>query len=315
MNRHLMLVLAASLLSVIPTTHSLAQSQQRLSLGVDENFGKEVIKQMDDQAAKDQVGATDSTSNADTDNSAARNSTDVPVADDSQLARIRPVSGGVYIGPPARSIPMKPSLTVQPQPQYSAQSQQRQLPIYYAPPTQQQPELKWTFGKTDSPESNGANRSPANFTEMTGGGPVDAGETGAIAGQSEPPANAWVGSRRLQLNVPQTDGERWPARNQPGVVSGRSYTDHAFDDMQNRGLTPSIVEETINHGEASPGDRPERTQYSHPENQTTVITEGSGKVISAWPGYSAPTSTDVPNSPMPEASPDAAGDAGDGDGQ
>ena len=39
-----------------------------------------------------------------------------------------------------------------------------------------------------------------------------------------------------------------PVRDQPGTISNREYSGHALDRMQDRGITPSVVENTIKNG-------------------------------------------------------------------
>jgi hypothetical protein len=64
-------------------------------------------------------------------------------------------------------------------------------------------------------------------------------------------------------------------RNNPTTIQGRSYGGHALDQMQNRGFTPSIVEETIQSGFRMPNKVPGRIQFYDPINNISVITEDS----------------------------------------
>ena len=76
-----------------------------------------------------------------------------------------------------------------------------------------------------------------------------------------------------------------PVRNTPTTINGRDFTGHALDQMQNRGLTPSVVENTIRAGKPSAGSLPGRTRYYDPVNDVTVITDSaSGRVITTHPG-------------------------------
>jgi hypothetical protein len=73
--------------------------------------------------------------------------------------------------------------------------------------------------------------------------------------------------------------------NPPSNIGGRDYTGHSLDQMQGRGLTPSVVENTIQSGQAIPGKIPGTTAYYDNINNVTVITDtGSGRVITAAPG-------------------------------
>ncbi|HEV2621831.1 MAG TPA: RHS repeat-associated core domain-containing protein [Frateuria sp.] len=74
-----------------------------------------------------------------------------------------------------------------------------------------------------------------------------------------------------------------PGTNRPGSVDGLQYSGHAFDQMQGRGLTPSVVRNTIDRGISSPG-RNGATIHHDRTNNITVITNSSGRVITAYPG-------------------------------
>lgn len=79
---------------------------------------------------------------------------------------------------------------------------------------------------------------------------------------------------------------RPPARNEASVIEGRRYTDHAFDQMQNRGIPPSAVENTIKNGTASGSNQISgRTLYYDKDNNITVVLErGSKDVVSVYYG-------------------------------
>ena len=75
--------------------------------------------------------------------------------------------------------------------------------------------------------------------------------------------------------------------NAPTTIGGRQYSGHAIDQMQARGVPPSAVENTIQHG--VPG-RPQpvgsgTTSHFDPVNNITVITDtASGRVVTVFPG-------------------------------
>jgi RHS repeat-associated protein len=76
-----------------------------------------------------------------------------------------------------------------------------------------------------------------------------------------------------------------PSRNLPGEVGGRPYSGHAFDQMQNRGIMPSVVENTVQHGKTTPGKIPGTTAHYDPVNNVTVITDAnSGRVVTVGHG-------------------------------
>jgi RHS repeat-associated protein len=91
------------------------------------------------------------------------------------------------------------------------------------------------------------------------------------------PASTPIGRSGNPLNVP-------PGTNTAGEVSGRNYVDHAFDQMQGRGLMPSAVEDTIRSGIPSSDPIPGRTRFYNPVNNITVVTEADGTVVTVIPG-------------------------------
>ncbi len=99
---------------------------------------------------------------------------------------------------------------------------------------------------------------------------------GAGAARAEATAAEVVGRRGTPIEIQ-------PGRNAPGNAGGRDYTGHAFDRMQGRGQTPSVVENTIQTGKTTSGSTPGTTMYSDPVNGTTVITDtATGRVITVW---------------------------------
>ncbi|MGH9768139.1 MAG: RHS repeat-associated core domain-containing protein [Blastocatellia bacterium] len=71
-----------------------------------------------------------------------------------------------------------------------------------------------------------------------------------------------------------------PGTNAPATIGGRRYTGHALDQMQGRGLTPSVVEDTIARGAKTPG-RGGATIYT--TEQARVILNPNGSVKTAMP--------------------------------
>ncbi len=71
-----------------------------------------------------------------------------------------------------------------------------------------------------------------------------------------------------------------PGTNQPTTINGREFSGHALDRMQEKGIPPSVVENTIQQGQSVPGKVPGTTAYYDPVNDMTVITDSkSGRVI------------------------------------
>jgi len=68
--------------------------------------------------------------------------------------------------------------------------------------------------------------------------------------------------------------------NSPATIGGRKYTGHALDQMQGRGLTPSVVEDTIQNGVSSPG---KGSTIDYVTDQAKVVTNEAGDVVTTWP--------------------------------
>ena len=66
--------------------------------------------------------------------------------------------------------------------------------------------------------------------------------------------------------------------NAPTTIGGRDYSGHALDRMQGRGLTPTVVDDAIQHGRPRPG-RGGTTVYHSGVNNVTVVVNRDGRVI------------------------------------
>ena len=86
--------------------------------------------------------------------------------------------------------------------------------------------------------------------------------------------NAPLGSSRNQMNHPKPP-EYQSKRNLPTNINGREYTGHGLDRMQDRGILPSVVENTIKNGSKTAQDGG-KIQHYDPVNNVTVITNKNG---------------------------------------
>jgi len=83
------------------------------------------------------------------------------------------------------------------------------------------------------------------------------------------PASKPVGRKEAPLKVVSET-------NTSQIIAGREYSGHALDRMQRRGLTPSVVENTIESGTSMSGT----TAYHDAVNNVTVIINtNSGRVV------------------------------------
>ena len=68
-------------------------------------------------------------------------------------------------------------------------------------------------------------------------------------------------------------------QNTPGTVNGVDYSGHAFDQMRNRGLTPSVVENALKAGTRTAGNTPGTTVVTDAVNKVNVVVNSSGRII------------------------------------
>jgi RHS repeat-associated protein len=109
---------------------------------------------------------------------------------------------------------------------------------------------------------------------MAGG--AQAGQR-AVAARLEsaagPSATAPVGRLGSELSVAK-------GTNQPAVIGGRYFTGHALDQMQGRGIVPSVVDDTITRGAVTAG---RGGATVHATEQLRVIVSSDGRVITVMP--------------------------------
>ncbi len=83
-----------------------------------------------------------------------------------------------------------------------------------------------------------------------------------------PPPSAFVGRSGSELKPPGL------ANTQPGGdYGGADIRGHALDRMQNRGVVPSVVEDSIRNGKSFSAGNPARRQQYSPSNNITTIAE------------------------------------------
>ncbi|MBA3957521.1 MAG: RHS repeat-associated core domain-containing protein [Parachlamydiaceae bacterium] len=72
-------------------------------------------------------------------------------------------------------------------------------------------------------------------------------------------------------------------RNNPSVINGRGYRGHALDKMQDRGIYPSVVENTVNKGTMSAAKKGTIQHYDS-ANNVTIITNTKGEIVTVTYG-------------------------------
>jgi len=68
-------------------------------------------------------------------------------------------------------------------------------------------------------------------------------------------------------------------QNVPTNIGGRQYTGHALDSMQSRGITPSVVEDTLAGGVRTPGHN---GAMIFSTNQARVIVNPNGSIKTVY---------------------------------
>ncbi|MGC8559145.1 MAG: RHS repeat-associated core domain-containing protein [Phycisphaerae bacterium] len=102
--------------------------------------------------------------------------------------------------------------------------------------------------------------------------------SGAAESTAGPSASSPVGRSGQPIDIQ-------PGTNEPSNIGGRDYSGHALDRMQERGVPPSAVENTIQNGIPTPGNTPDTTVHYDPANDLTAVTDSaSGRVVTVHPG-------------------------------
>ncbi|WP_409526352.1 type VI secretion system Vgr family protein [Nitrincola sp. MINF-07-Sa-05] len=90
-------------------------------------------------------------------------------------------------------------------------------------------------------------------------------------------ATSPLGSRRLQMNQPENPSYQ-PVRNVSTNINGRDYSGHSIDRMQDRGIMPEVVRNTIDTG-SSRASRLGTTIHYDEANNVSVVVNAQGKVV------------------------------------
>jgi len=93
-------------------------------------------------------------------------------------------------------------------------------------------------------------------------------------------ATGFLGSKRLQLK----NADFQKVRNSPTNINGRDFSGHALDQMQNRGFTPTVVENAIQTGTRVAGNTSGTSVFVDSVNKIRVVTNEAGRVVTVIPG-------------------------------
>jgi hypothetical protein len=86
-----------------------------------------------------------------------------------------------------------------------------------------------------------------------------------------------VGRQGSPMEVPR-------GTNVPAVIDGMSYSGHALDQMQGRGLTPTIIKSVVQKGITYPTREGTVGYYDPVANVRVIKSEADGRVITVIPG-------------------------------
>lgn len=75
-------------------------------------------------------------------------------------------------------------------------------------------------------------------------------------------------------------------RNNPTIIQERKYSAHALDQMQNLGIPPSVVEQTIKNGKTFPTKAGTTGYYDSINNVRVIVSAETEQVITVIPGAS-----------------------------
>ena len=92
-----------------------------------------------------------------------------------------------------------------------------------------------------------------------------------------------VGRAGQSTNFPNPNFPK--PRNQESLINDRSYSGHAIDRMQERGFTPTVIENVIKTGVRTNGNQPNTAVFTDSKNKVRVIinTE-SGRIVTVTGG-------------------------------
>ena len=91
-------------------------------------------------------------------------------------------------------------------------------------------------------------------------------------------AQGWSGRKGYEIKIPR-------GTNAPATIGGRYFTGHALDQMQGRGITPTVVENTISSVKPIAGNKPGSLVYNDLVNNLSVVTNMEGDIVTV--GYGA----------------------------
>jgi hypothetical protein len=75
-----------------------------------------------------------------------------------------------------------------------------------------------------------------------------------------------------------------PGNNPPATIDGVDYSGHSLDQMQGRGVPPSVIQNTINVGQSFPTGAGTVGYFDPVNNVRVIVSTTTGKVVTVIPG-------------------------------
>ena len=124
--------------------------------------------------------------------------------------------------------------------------------------------------------------------DATGAGEAEQAAAGAeiatlenVGSELETKATGFSGRNGFELS----NSEYQPLRNNAASINNKNYSGHALDQMQNRGIPLSVVDDTIENGEQFETNRPNTIGHYDPVNKIRVISNSkTGRIITVIKG-------------------------------
>lgn len=108
-----------------------------------------------------------------------------------------------------------------------------------------------------------------------------------LAAKTAPEATGFLGSKGFELGNAVRAGEQvviQDVRNAPAIINGRNFSGHALDQMQNRGIMPSVVENTLNVGQSFPTRAGTAGFYDSVNGVRVIVNSQNGTVVTVIRG-------------------------------
>jgi RHS repeat-associated protein len=101
-----------------------------------------------------------------------------------------------------------------------------------------------------------------------------------LGGKTQNEATGFLGRAGNELK----NASYQKVRNEPAQINSRDFSGHALDQMQNRGVMPSVVENTVNTGQQFPTRTGTTGYYDSINNTRVIVNSDTGRVVTVIRG-------------------------------